>query len=61
MEFGPDGASMLDAGPGDFLYVAPEAIHRESNPTDDESRIIVVRAGDGTPVINVDGPEHRGA
>jgi uncharacterized RmlC-like cupin family protein len=57
MEFGPGGGSKLEAGPGDFLYVAPRAVHRESNPTDGEARIIVVRAGSGTPVINVDGPE----
>jgi uncharacterized RmlC-like cupin family protein len=57
MQFGPGGESTLDCGPGDFLYVAPGAVHRESNPAPHESRIIVVRAGSGTPVINVDGPE----
>ena len=57
MEFGPGGESMLDGGPGDFLYVAPGAVHRESNPTEGESSIIVVRAGSGDPVVNVDGPE----
>jgi uncharacterized RmlC-like cupin family protein len=56
MEFGPDGAETLETGPGDFLYVAPGAIHRESNPSADESLIIVVRAGAGEPVFNVDGP-----
>ena len=57
MEFGPAGASTLEAGTGDFVYVAPGAIHRESNPMDVESRIVVVRSGSGEPVINVDGPE----
>ena len=57
MEFGPGGGETLEAQPGDFLYVAPGAIHRESNPTAEESHIIVVRAGSGVPVINVDGPE----
>ena len=57
MEFGPGGADTLETGPGDFLYVAPGAIHRESNPSADESLIIVVRAGSGEPVFNVDGPE----
>jgi uncharacterized RmlC-like cupin family protein len=57
MEFGPGGRETLEARPGDFLYVAPGAIHRESNPTAEESHIIVVRSGSGTPVINVDGPE----
>ncbi len=57
MEFGPDGAETLEAQPGDFLYVAPGAVHRESNPTAEESHIVVVRVGSGVAVINVDGPE----
>lgn len=57
MEFGSGGSEVLDAGPGDFLYVAPGAVHRESNPSDDESEIVVVRAGSGEPVVNVEGPE----
>jgi uncharacterized RmlC-like cupin family protein len=57
MEFGMRGTDVLEAGPGDFLYVAPRAVHRESNPTDQESQIVVVRSGSGEPVINVEGPE----
>ena len=57
MEFGLHGADTLDAGPGDFLYVAPRAIHREGNPTGEESHIIVVRSGSGPAVYNVDGPD----
>jgi uncharacterized RmlC-like cupin family protein len=57
MDFGRRGSEVLEAGPGDFLYVARNAIHRESNPTDQESQIVVVRSGSGEPVINVDGPE----
>jgi len=56
MEFGRGGGQTLEAGPDDFLYVAPGAVHRESNPTAEESRIIVVRSGSGTPVVNVEGP-----
>ena len=56
MDFGPGGGSSVEAGPGDFVYVAPGAIHRESNPTDVESQIVVVRSGTGEPVVNVDGP-----
>lgn len=57
MEFGPAGGRTVEAGPGDFVHVAPGAIHRESNPTDVESKIVVVRSGTGEPVVNVDGPE----
>jgi uncharacterized RmlC-like cupin family protein len=56
MESGPGGAEVLEAQAGDFLHVPKGAIHRESNPGDEESRIIVVRAGHGPAVINVDGP-----
>jgi uncharacterized RmlC-like cupin family protein len=57
MEFGPAGREVLDAHAGDFLYVAPWAVHREANLTDAESQIVVARAGLGEPVVNVDGPE----
>ena len=59
MEFGPGGAEVLEAGPGDFLHVAPGAVHRESNPSEEEARIVVVRSGSGEPVFNVDGPARR--
>jgi uncharacterized RmlC-like cupin family protein len=57
MEFGVGGGETLEAEPGDFLHVAEGAIHRESNPTDQESQIVVVRSGSGAPVINTDGPQ----
>lgn len=56
MESGPGGSSVMEAGPGDFLYVPPGAIHRETNPGSVESQLVVVRGGSGPPVINVDGP-----
>jgi uncharacterized RmlC-like cupin family protein len=56
MEFGAGGTETLDGRPGDFIYVAPGAVHRESNPSDQESHIVVVRSGSGVPVVNVDGP-----
>jgi uncharacterized RmlC-like cupin family protein len=56
MEFGPDGSSMLEAGPGDFVYVPKGAVHRESNPSAEPADIVVVRAGRGESTINVDGP-----
>jgi uncharacterized RmlC-like cupin family protein len=57
MEFGPSGTEVVEAGPGDFLYVAAGAVHRESNPSDRESQIVVVRSGSGQPVVNVNGPD----
>jgi uncharacterized RmlC-like cupin family protein len=57
MEFGPGGGEVVEAAPGDFLYVAPGAVHRESNPADRESQVLVIRSGSGEPVVNVDGPD----
>jgi uncharacterized RmlC-like cupin family protein len=56
MESGAQGADIIEAGPGDFFYVPPGAVHREGNPGDDEAHLIVVRAGSGPAVVNVDGP-----
>jgi uncharacterized RmlC-like cupin family protein len=56
MESGVDGRDVADAVAGDFLHVPAHAIHRESNPGDVESEIVVVRAGRGVPTVNVDGP-----
>ena len=56
MESGPGGANVIEAAAGDFLHVAKGAIHRESNHSDHESHLVVVRAGHGAPTVNVDGP-----
>ncbi len=56
IEWGAGGREVVDAEPGDFLHVPPGAVHRESNPGEDESAIVVVRAGRGVPTVNVDGP-----
>jgi len=32
-------------------------VHREGNPTSADSTVIVVRAGSGEAVFNVDGPD----
>ncbi len=56
LEFGAQGADVADASPGDFLHVPGWVVHRESNPADEESEIVVVRSGSGPPTINVAGP-----
>ncbi|HEX8098817.1 MAG TPA: cupin domain-containing protein [Actinomycetota bacterium] len=60
MEFGSGGADVEEAGPGDFLFVPKGAIHRETNPLEEEGTLIAARSGTGPPVINVDGPESAG-
>jgi uncharacterized RmlC-like cupin family protein len=56
MESGRGGGDVVEAGPGDFLHVPKGAIHREGNPGDEESHLVVVRAGHGPAVVNVEGP-----
>jgi len=56
LEFGRGGERILEATPGETLYVAPGEIHREGNPADEESEILVVRGGKGEIVVNVAGP-----
>ena len=57
MESGEDGKEIIDAKPGDFVFIPRHTIHRESNPSTEEAGLVVVRVGSGSPVVNVDAPE----
>jgi uncharacterized RmlC-like cupin family protein len=56
MESGPAGRDVVEVASGTFVRVPPGAVHRESNPGGTESHLVVVRAGQGPPTVNVDGP-----
>ncbi len=56
MESGPGGSRSVEASPGDFVLIPPGVVHRESNPSDEESLLVLTRVGDGPTVVNVDGP-----
>ena len=57
LEFGPGGGATLQAGDGDFFFVPPHTVHRETNPGNGEMVAVVVRVGSGPTVTNVDGPD----
>jgi uncharacterized RmlC-like cupin family protein len=57
MESGPGGSEVAEAGPGDFIHVPEGAVHRESNPTDEQAVAVIIRSGTGEVVVNVEGPE----
>ncbi|MDQ1688779.1 MAG: hypothetical protein QOK42_1754 [Frankiaceae bacterium] len=57
LESGPGGQDMVEAQPGDFVFVPPHTVHREGNPSSAEATVVVVRAGTGETVFNVDGPD----
>lgn len=56
LECGPNGQDVYLAEPGDYLYIPKGAIHRESNPTEGEQALVIVRFGSGPVLFNVDGP-----
>lgn len=55
--WGKDGKESAEVGPGDFLAVAPGAIHKEEALGDGEAVLVVARACSGVIVVNVSGPE----
>lgn len=57
LEFGRGGTVTLEAREGETLYVAPGEIHREGNPGEEPSELLVVRSGSGQIVVNLEGPE----
>ena len=57
LEFGEKGQEVLEAHAGDFALIPPDTVHRESNPSNEESQLIVIRSGTGVPTFNVDSPQ----
>ena len=44
----------LDCGPGDFIFIPPEEVHRELNPGPEPSQVVLFRVGSGEVVVNVE-------
>ncbi len=58
--FGQRLEHTVDVGPGDFIYVPPEAVHQEINPDPDHPiEMIVARDGQENVVVNVEIPEEQ--
>lgn len=55
--WGPGGCESAEVGPGDFLEVAPGAIHQEEALGNEPLVLVVARGAAGTLVVNTDGPE----
>jgi uncharacterized RmlC-like cupin family protein len=56
LECGTGGRAIVQAEAGDHLFIPKAEVHRESNPTDGEQVLSIVRIGRGPVVINVEGP-----
>ena len=57
LESGPGGRHVVESGPGDFVIVPANTVHRESNPGREASTVVIARAGSGPVTVNVDGPD----
>src|SRR4051795_12316189 len=58
MRWGERLEFVAEAGPGDFIYVAPYAPHQEINASFDEPlACVVVRSGQDPVVVNLDLPD----
>ena len=55
--WGPGGAENAEVCPGDFLAVAPHAIHREEALGDEEFVMVIARGCTGLLSVDVHGPE----
>jgi uncharacterized RmlC-like cupin family protein len=49
-------SGVVEAGPGDFVHVPAQTVHRESNPSSERAEVVLMRRGTGPVVVNVDGP-----
>jgi uncharacterized RmlC-like cupin family protein len=56
-EFGPGGRESVDVEEGGFFHVPAGLVHRDVNPTDEPQELVLVFAGTGPLVVDVDGPE----
>ena len=55
--WGPGGTASAEVGPGDFLAVAPHAVHREEALGDEPFVVVVARGCNGVLSVDVEGPE----
>jgi uncharacterized RmlC-like cupin family protein len=55
--WGRGGKESAEVGAGDFLAVAPSAVHMEEALGEDDAVFVVARACSGITVVNVEGPE----
>ena len=58
MEFGPGGGESVEAGPGDFVVIPRQLVHREGSAAGSRGvQGVLFRIGHGPVSVNVEGPE----
>ena len=56
-EFGPGGRDRTEVEEGGFFHVPAGLVHRDVNPSDEPQEFVLVFAGTGPLVVDIDGPE----
>ncbi|HKZ99541.1 MAG TPA: cupin domain-containing protein [Thermoplasmata archaeon] len=56
LEYGADGSLVADVRPGDFFHIPPHLVHRDVNPSREDTIVMNVLVGEGPNVVNVGGP-----
>ena len=56
-EFGAGGSESADVEESGFFHVPAGLVHRDVNPGDEPQEFVLVFAGTGPLVVDVDGPE----
>jgi uncharacterized RmlC-like cupin family protein len=57
VDFGPGGRDSVTMARGDFGFVPPRTVHRETTAAAEGAEAFVVRIGSGPQNVNVDGPD----
>ena len=57
VDFGPGGRDSVTMSAGDFGFVPPRTVHRETTATGEGAEAFVVRIGSGPQNVNVDNPD----
>jgi quercetin dioxygenase-like cupin family protein len=57
VEWGPGGRESAELHSGDFCVLAPNTVHRETNPGSEQDCWVGFLSGTGPEVVNVSGPE----
>lgn len=56
-EFGPRGRESVEVVEGGYFHVPAGVVHRDVNPSDESQEFVLVFAGGGPLVVDVDGPD----
>jgi quercetin dioxygenase-like cupin family protein len=56
VEYGAGGQETAETSAGEFFYISPGTVHRDVNPTSEDTVVLVNFVGTGPAVVNVGGP-----